>query len=377
MNKTKDRQSNIELLRILAALGVIILHYNNPTYGKGFTNAAPFSANQFVLILLEALTICAVNVFVIITGYFMVNAKRADIFKPVRLLFQQVFFAIVSFAICFIYLKGNFPKEKLVSFIAPLSWFTMIFSALYLLSPFLNLLWHAMDYHARKTLLLVMFVLFSICSIIADIPQFLLNWKMQGVSFLGIEGDQSGYNIIQFIFMYYLGCMIRDVSENGDKAGTENKDFFHKINKTGTAVCAYVMSTAVILGATYVEMLVSKDLPPINSSFLDYNNPFVILQAVSLLVIFKNMKIQNTRLINSTSASTFTVYILHARFFELLGVGNYFPDQPLVLLGNVLVIAAAVYVLCDICHAAYGFITKPLGRFIESKWEKGRYISLQ
>ena len=29
----KERQSNIELLRILAILGVIILHYNNPEIG--------------------------------------------------------------------------------------------------------------------------------------------------------------------------------------------------------------------------------------------------------------------------------------------------------------------------------------------------------
>lgn len=31
----KDRQSNIELLRILAIMGVIVLHYNNPIIGGG------------------------------------------------------------------------------------------------------------------------------------------------------------------------------------------------------------------------------------------------------------------------------------------------------------------------------------------------------
>lgn len=33
MDKKKDRESNIELLRILAMIGVILLHYNNPTIG--------------------------------------------------------------------------------------------------------------------------------------------------------------------------------------------------------------------------------------------------------------------------------------------------------------------------------------------------------
>lgn len=35
MDKRRDRESNIELLRILAMLGVIILHYNNPSIGGG------------------------------------------------------------------------------------------------------------------------------------------------------------------------------------------------------------------------------------------------------------------------------------------------------------------------------------------------------
>ena len=36
MDKRRGRESNIELLRILAMLGVIILHYNNPSIGGGY-----------------------------------------------------------------------------------------------------------------------------------------------------------------------------------------------------------------------------------------------------------------------------------------------------------------------------------------------------
>lgn len=31
--KKAERQSNIELLRVLAILGVVVLHYNNPVLG--------------------------------------------------------------------------------------------------------------------------------------------------------------------------------------------------------------------------------------------------------------------------------------------------------------------------------------------------------
>ena len=35
----KIRNSNIELLRILTAMGIMILHYNNTTMGRGLTLA--------------------------------------------------------------------------------------------------------------------------------------------------------------------------------------------------------------------------------------------------------------------------------------------------------------------------------------------------
>ena len=41
----KQRQSNIELLRILAILGVILLHYNNDSSGGGFRFVEPGSLN--------------------------------------------------------------------------------------------------------------------------------------------------------------------------------------------------------------------------------------------------------------------------------------------------------------------------------------------
>lgn len=68
-NSGKDipRDSNIELLRIFAILGVIVLHYNNWSMGGGFSYVASGSLNSRVLWSLEGLFICAVNLFVLIT----------------------------------------------------------------------------------------------------------------------------------------------------------------------------------------------------------------------------------------------------------------------------------------------------------------------
>ena len=41
----KIRNSNIELLRILTAMGIMILYYNNTTMGRGLTLAENYSIN--------------------------------------------------------------------------------------------------------------------------------------------------------------------------------------------------------------------------------------------------------------------------------------------------------------------------------------------
>ena len=60
------RNSSIELVRILAMCGVVLLHYNNATLGGGLTYAV--GANRAVLMLLESLFICAVDLYVLISG---------------------------------------------------------------------------------------------------------------------------------------------------------------------------------------------------------------------------------------------------------------------------------------------------------------------
>lgn len=54
----KERESGIELLRIFAALGVVVLHYND---GRGLLYVSGFS--KHVLYFLECISICAVDIY--------------------------------------------------------------------------------------------------------------------------------------------------------------------------------------------------------------------------------------------------------------------------------------------------------------------------
>lgn len=68
----RERNSNFELLRIILMVFVVILHYNNVEMGGalGYTTGI----NKIVSHFIEAFSICAVNCFVMISGYFMVDS---------------------------------------------------------------------------------------------------------------------------------------------------------------------------------------------------------------------------------------------------------------------------------------------------------------
>lgn len=84
----KSCQSNIELLRIITMLLIVLLHCNYFALG-GQSTFDIHSAKGFTRVLCEQLTIVGVDVFVLISGWFGIHAKLKGAFS---LLFQVVFF---------------------------------------------------------------------------------------------------------------------------------------------------------------------------------------------------------------------------------------------------------------------------------------------
>ena len=70
----KERMANLEVLRCVAMMMVVVLHY----LGKGGLLpdlTAPLSAQDMAAWLLEAICIVAVNVYMMISGYFLCESS--------------------------------------------------------------------------------------------------------------------------------------------------------------------------------------------------------------------------------------------------------------------------------------------------------------
>ena len=83
---------------MLSILGVLFLHYNNnPAYGSTFDYLSYGSINLIILDLFESFSICAVNVFILISVFFLVKNNSRSLFKPVKLLFEVFFISVVNY----------------------------------------------------------------------------------------------------------------------------------------------------------------------------------------------------------------------------------------------------------------------------------------
>ena len=105
-----------------------------------------------IMTFFEALFICAVNLYVLITGYFMRDSLKRDLLKPVQLLAQLFIIETVFFLIKeipHIHEQENIFK-KLISYYTPSYWFVFVYIALYIISPYINLVWKKLDKRNKR-----------------------------------------------------------------------------------------------------------------------------------------------------------------------------------------------------------------------------------
>lgn len=355
-----SRQSNIELLRIIAACGVIILHYNNPNIGGGFKAVADGSINQAVMTFFESLSICAVNLYVLISGYFMRGSTKRDFLKPVELLVQLVVFEL---AFCLIkeLPKGNGLDFKTVlGYFTPSYWFVFVYIALYLISPYINLVWSHLGDGGKKTLLLILIGLFSVYSIIPDIVQYYYQDDIYGASTIGLFGSQAGYTIVNFVLVYLIGCYLKDREEKGKKTGT------------GKLAFLLLLTVAAIFGLTYLEKAITGR-SIFETTAYNYEHPLVIIEAVLVFLIFRNINIGSNKVINKLAVASFPAYLIHMNLLEYCAIDHYVQENPALLTAHILGSTIVMYLISFVLFLIYDLVTKPLFVVIAKHWNKRTY----
>ena len=290
----RERQSNIELLRILVMLGVVVLHMN--LYGLKI--AAEFSGKFIFMHFTESLFICAVNVFVLITGYFSYKINKISVRKIIELIVEVILVKETLYIAYSILQRTPISLSTIITNLIPNNYFVILYCVLLCMAPFISKLFGVLCEKQRKYFVCSILIVFSFYTFMTDALEAISRTSFAGINSIGLYGDQQGYTIINFMLLFIVGAYLR----------ITNVQYNLK-----NSIALYMVSTMLIFFAALVSVRYSFAQISYN-----YNNPLVIFQAVGLFMIFKNLSIGSNKIINVLAKSSFMTYLIHPAILVLI-----------------------------------------------------------
>ncbi|MBQ7452795.1 MAG: acyltransferase [Clostridia bacterium] len=281
----KERQTGFEILRIIAMFLICCVHIMNA--GGMLANASAESAIWQKL--LYSVFIISVNVFVLISGYFMVTSKF-KLKKIIYLWLEVLFYSVTMYLITSLAFEHNFSWSSLFWYCLPITsnnfWFFTAYFLLYLISPFLN---KALNSSSKKELtILVIGILIFV-------------YLATRFAIFEVAAIGAGYCILWFIILYILGAYLRL--------------YPIKLPK----IYAFIIYLACTL-TLFVFSRITNDgfwLGLVYNS-LDYTSPLVVIASMCAIIIFKDITLKNKIIHNAVcyiSSCTFGIYLYHCSVF--------------------------------------------------------------
>lgn len=275
----KIRKSNFELLRIVCMLFIVGGHLC-------LKHDTPFGLSDFDWLSelgLRGFFVVAVNVFILISGYFSIRFRGQRIVRlDLQTLFYSVAIMVLTIAVGWHTLDFRKDVLMLLPILTKRYWFITCYVMLYVIAPYLNR-WvesASVGFYRRVLVFgfLVIYVWPTFCFMV-NAGQFI---------------DDAGYGIISFIYLYIFGRYLR----------------LHYVDKHGARFyfCLYLLAGVLLF---LVQYGLSSVLHLEFTSFYSYNTLFVFVACVSLFLAFSHLDFRS-RVINMLAAPCFSVYLIHS-----------------------------------------------------------------
>lgn len=351
-NAPTERQSGIELFRIVIMMLIIAHHYvvnSGLTLADGPVSTDPLSWRSLFLSIFGAWGKAGINCFVLITGYFMCKSK-ITMKKFMKLLLEVMFYGLLIKSIFWITGYSQFIIASFVMALIPVTTistgFTNAFIVFYLLIPFLSILVQNMN--ERQHIMLIAWCSFTYI-LLGTIPGFSVTMNYV-----------SWYSVL-FIVASYLRMYPKKAFENT------------KLWAVLTAVSTLLAILSVIV-CSWLRAKVGIFGP--YSFVVDSNSFLAFAVGLASFMLFKNLRIGYRKTINTIAVSTFGVFLIHTRgdamrhwlWVDTLDVVGHYGSKymPLHAIGSVL----AIFIICTIIdQLRIRFIEKPFFRLWDKHWD--------
>ena len=295
------RNAGIDLLRVVAAFYVVLLHLLRPLMEA----TAEYSYQYFACEGLYSLAFCAVNIFGIISGYVgYTEDEKPQSKRSFRMLWLQVLFynVVLTLATMCVY-PGVVTTSDLIWTFFPILghqyWYLTSYTALLLFLPLLN---SAVRHCSRKTLLQFFTLILCVVSPIETVfHNFISNF---------------GYSPFWLIILYLIGAIMK-------KTGIGSR-------------VPPLASLGSILVLTGISFLIGRrliegsllDIPLSTNMVYRYVFPCHILSAIFHVLLFSRLKLGKLaeKLIAFAAPGAFAVYILNMNRY----IWKFYPTPPFV-----------------------------------------------
>ena len=317
---TTKRQSNFELLRILAMLSIIAHHYvvNSDVMACIIDNRT--SVRSCVLLLVGAWGKTAINVFVLISGYFMCKSN-ISFRKYAKLLGEYLFYAIALFI--FYVIRGDIEFSWLTLLKRCNPYYTVsnsyvpAFLLFYLFIPFLNIF---VGHLERKQ--------HALC---IGLSVFVYS-GLGSMSFVGFSFNYLSW----FVVLYFIASYIR--------LYPERKLFSSKFVVAKLLVCVLLACASIVHKfESYSD----------NAYYWvsDSNKLLALLVAVYVFILVERIRIDYCAVINFVAKTTLGILLIHADSSIMRQLvwntispnADYYYTSPYL---HIIVKVLAVFVIC-------------------------------
>lgn len=276
---TKERQSNFELLRIVAMLFIVCHHLVIKGADTcGYVTPYTYEKDGLIGIFINSFVVGGVNLFVLISGYFGIRKLIQPLLK---LGIDLVVYGLIAYILGVLFLHIDFSISGMAHGIDLHNWFVIHFALLILMSPILE---SALQGQTSKTLQKWIFLLLIINVVFGYILGYV---------------NINGYNYLNFILLYVMARYIRVLKEG-----------HHKFSETISKYSLFGYFLSAFLLVAGVMILYYSGHFHHSDKYFGYNNPLILLSAFALFCYFSSLKIQS-KTINTIATGMFGVFLMH------------------------------------------------------------------
>lgn len=313
----KKRNINIDLVKCVAVFSVISVHF---FANVGLYKNLIVGNKMYIGVIFRTLFMICVPLFMLTTGYLMKNKilNKKYYFGVLRVLIIYILSTLLYLAYDAIYNDGIFNVKYVIKSILGInvgySWYIKMYLGLFLLIPFINLIFNNLkDKKQKQILILTMLTLTSFQGIF-NIKYILIpDWWIS----------------IYPLTYYFIGCYLREYKVN--------------INKYLNVILFIV----VLIISGLINIYFSKGNKFVWGTYNDWGSIFNLLLSVLVFIFiinidFSKIPVKLKRIITKVSELSLGIYLTSAivddflffHYFEnvdFFSIGGYFKIVPLVL----------------------------------------------